>query len=146
MPALGQALAFAAEAGADPAKIREVVLTPTGGNYLPEKWLPQNVMRDTYEPGFALKLMHEDPGAAALRRPRPRRADGRDGLDHRLFAQAKGVGYGREGCSAATELSQAGRRRRDHRHRTTPRPQEGAAANAYDDERSKACRWFASNC
>jgi 3-hydroxyisobutyrate dehydrogenase-like beta-hydroxyacid dehydrogenase len=63
MPALGEALAFAAKAGADPAKVREVVLASTGANYLLERWLPQNVMRDAYEPGFALRLMHKDLGA-----------------------------------------------------------------------------------
>jgi 3-hydroxyisobutyrate dehydrogenase-like beta-hydroxyacid dehydrogenase len=106
MPALGEALTFAVKAGADPAKVREIVLTATGGNYLLANWLPQYMLRDNYEGGFALELMHKDLGAALaaardLGVPMPEA-----GLAYQLFAQAKGLGYGRQDYSAVSKLTQ----------------------------------------
>jgi 3-hydroxyisobutyrate dehydrogenase-like beta-hydroxyacid dehydrogenase len=106
MPALGEALTFAVKAGADLAKVREIVLTATGGNYLLANWLPQYMLQDKYDGGFALELMHKDLGAALaaardLGVPMPEAA-----LAHQLFAQAKGLGYGRQDYSAVSKITQ----------------------------------------
>lgn len=106
MPALGEALTFAVKAGADLAKVRDIVLTATGGNYLLANWLPQYMLQDKYDGGFALELMHKDLGAALaaardLGVPMPEAA-----LAHQLFAQAKGLGYGREDYSAVSKITQ----------------------------------------
>jgi len=106
MPALGEALTFAVKAGADLEKVREIVLTATGGNYLLANWLPQFMLQDTYEGGFALELMHKDLGAALsaardLGVPMPE-----TGLAYQLFAQAKGLGYGRQDYSAVSRITQ----------------------------------------
>lgn len=106
MPALGEALTFAVKAGADLAKVREIVLTATGGNYLLANWLPQYMLQDKYDGGFALELMHKDLGAALsaardLGVPMPEAA-----LAHQIFAQAKGLGYGRQDYSAVSKITQ----------------------------------------
>ncbi len=106
MPALGEALTFAVKAGADLEKVREIVMTATGGNYLLANWLPQYMLQDKYDGGFALELMHKDLGAALsaardLNVPMPAA-----GLAYQLFAQAKGLGYGREDYSAVSKITQ----------------------------------------
>ncbi len=106
MPALGEAFTFAVKAGADLEKVREIVLTATGGNYLLANWIPQYMLQDKYEGGFALELMHKDLGAALaaardLGVPMPEAA-----LAQQLFAQAKGLGYGREDYSAVSKITQ----------------------------------------
>lgn len=106
MPALGEALTFAVKAGADLEKVREIVLTATGGNYLLANWIPQYMLQDKYDGGFALELMHKDLGAALsaardLGVPMPEA-----GLAYQLFAQAKGLGYGRQDYSAVSKITQ----------------------------------------
>lgn len=106
MPALGEALTFAAKAGADLAKVREVILTSSGGNYLLDKWLPQNMLQDRYEGGFALELMQKDLGAVLATARELGVPMIETGLAFQLFAQAKGLGYGREDYSAVSKLTQ----------------------------------------
>jgi 3-hydroxyisobutyrate dehydrogenase-like beta-hydroxyacid dehydrogenase len=57
-----EVLTLAAKAGLDPAQVREIVLASSGGSTVLDTWVPRNVLRDVYEPGFALKLMHKDVG------------------------------------------------------------------------------------
>ena len=53
---------LAAKAGLDPAQVREIVLASSGGSTVLDTWVPRNLLRDVYEPGFALKLMYKDVG------------------------------------------------------------------------------------
>jgi 3-hydroxyisobutyrate dehydrogenase-like beta-hydroxyacid dehydrogenase len=102
MPILAEALTLAAKMGADVAKVREAILTSSGGNYLLEKWLPQTILQDTYEVGFTLDLMLKDLHVALT----TARALGvpafATGLSAQLFAQAQGLGYGQKDYSAVS--------------------------------------------
>jgi 2-hydroxy-3-oxopropionate reductase len=62
MAANAEALTLAAKAGLDPAQVREIVLASSGGSTVLDTWVPRNLLRDVYEPGFALKLMYKDVG------------------------------------------------------------------------------------
>lgn len=62
MAANAEVLTLAAKAGLDPAQVREIVLASSGGSTVLDTWVPRNLLRDTYEPGFALKLMYKDVG------------------------------------------------------------------------------------
>jgi 3-hydroxyisobutyrate dehydrogenase-like beta-hydroxyacid dehydrogenase len=53
-----------AKAGLDPAQLREIVLASSGGSTVLDTWVPRNLLRDVYEPGFALRLMYKDAGLA----------------------------------------------------------------------------------
>lgn len=106
MPALGEALTFAVKAGADLAKVRDIVLTATGGNYLLANWIPNYMLKDTYEGGFALELMHKDLGAALSAAKDLGVSMPEAGLAYQLFGMAKGLGYGRQDYSAVSKLTQ----------------------------------------
>jgi 3-hydroxyisobutyrate dehydrogenase-like beta-hydroxyacid dehydrogenase len=62
MVANAEALTLGAKAGLDPAQLREIVLASSGGSTVLDTWVPRNVLRDEYEPGFALRLMYKDAG------------------------------------------------------------------------------------
>jgi 3-hydroxyisobutyrate dehydrogenase-like beta-hydroxyacid dehydrogenase len=62
MVANAEALTLGAKAGLDPAQLREIVLASSGGSTNLDAWVPRNVLRDEYEPGFALRLMYKDAG------------------------------------------------------------------------------------
>ncbi|HEY0574591.1 MAG TPA: NAD(P)-dependent oxidoreductase [Pseudonocardia sp.] len=64
MVANAEALTLGAKAGLDPAQLREIVLSSSGGSTVLDTWVPRNLLRDVYEPGFALKLMYKDAGLA----------------------------------------------------------------------------------
>jgi len=64
MIANAEALTLAAKAGLDPAQVRDIVLASSGGSTVLDTWVPRNLLRDVYEPGFALRLMHKDAGLA----------------------------------------------------------------------------------
>ena len=62
MVANAEVLTLAAKAGLDPAQVREIVLASSGGSTVLDTWVPRNLLKDVYEPGFALKLMYKDAG------------------------------------------------------------------------------------
>jgi 2-hydroxy-3-oxopropionate reductase len=64
MVANAEALTLGAKAGLDPAQLREIVLASSGGSTVLDTWVPRNVLRDEYDPGFALRLMYKDAGLA----------------------------------------------------------------------------------
>jgi 3-hydroxyisobutyrate dehydrogenase-like beta-hydroxyacid dehydrogenase len=64
MVANSEALTLGAKAGLDPAQLREIVLASSGGSTVLDTWVPRNLLRDVYEPGFALRLMYKDAGLA----------------------------------------------------------------------------------
>jgi 3-hydroxyisobutyrate dehydrogenase-like beta-hydroxyacid dehydrogenase len=64
MVANSEALTLGAKAGLDPAQLREIVLSSSGGSTVLDTWVPRNLLRDVYEPGFALRLMYKDAGLA----------------------------------------------------------------------------------
>lgn len=106
MPLLAEVLTLAAKMGADIDKVREAILTSSGGNYLLEAWLPRTILQDQYEGGFALDLMLKDLHLALT----TARAIGvplfETSLSAQLFTQAQGLGYGRKDYSAVSLLYQ----------------------------------------
>jgi 3-hydroxyisobutyrate dehydrogenase-like beta-hydroxyacid dehydrogenase len=64
MIANAEGLVFAQRAGADLSKVREVLATATGANYLLEQWLPKTWLAGTFAGGFALDLLRKDVAAA----------------------------------------------------------------------------------
>jgi 3-hydroxyisobutyrate dehydrogenase-like beta-hydroxyacid dehydrogenase len=60
MTANVEILTMGVKAGADARQVREILLQSTSANRLLEDWIPKTVLEDTYEPGFALKLMYKD--------------------------------------------------------------------------------------
>lgn len=101
-----EALTFGVKLGLPAETIRNVVLTATAQNYLLQNWLPQNLLQDRYELGFALELMLKDLNVAlqtarAYDVPMPVA-----GLAQQLYALAKGLGYGRNDYSAVSQIYQ----------------------------------------
>jgi 3-hydroxyisobutyrate dehydrogenase-like beta-hydroxyacid dehydrogenase len=64
MVANAEALTLATKAGLDPEQVREIVLASSGGSTVMDTWVPRNLLRDVYDPGFALRLMYKDAGLA----------------------------------------------------------------------------------
>lgn len=60
MTANAEILAMGVKAGGDAKQIREILLQSTSSNRLLAEWIPRTMLEDTYEPGFALKLMYKD--------------------------------------------------------------------------------------
>lgn len=60
MAANAEALTIGVKAGVDGRLMREIIQVSTGGNRLLEDWIPNTILKDSYEPGFALKLMLKD--------------------------------------------------------------------------------------
>jgi 3-hydroxyisobutyrate dehydrogenase-like beta-hydroxyacid dehydrogenase len=60
MAANAEVLTMGVKAGADAKLLREIILASTGSNRLLEDWIPKTMLKDTYEPGFALNLMYKD--------------------------------------------------------------------------------------
>jgi 2-hydroxy-3-oxopropionate reductase len=100
-----EGLIFAQKAGADVAKVREVILTATGANYLLERWSTA-WLEGTFEPGFALDLLRKDLAAAldagrAINTPMPSSA-----LAYQLYTAASADGHGREDYSSVATFYQ----------------------------------------
>jgi 3-hydroxyisobutyrate dehydrogenase-like beta-hydroxyacid dehydrogenase len=101
-----EGLVFAERAGADVARVRDVILTATGANYLLEKWLPTTWLAGTFTPGFALDLLRKDLAAAldagrAMQVPMPSSA-----LAYQLYTAASADGHGSDDYSAVATFHQ----------------------------------------
>lgn len=59
-----EALVFAEQAGADLEKVRKVIATATGSNYVLDQWLPKTWLAGRFEGGFAMDLLRKDVAAA----------------------------------------------------------------------------------
>jgi 3-hydroxyisobutyrate dehydrogenase-like beta-hydroxyacid dehydrogenase len=95
-----EALVFAAKAGADIGKVRDVILTATGANYLLEKWLPTTWLANEPAGGFALDLFRKDLAAALDAARAMGVAMPATGLAYQLFTASSGEGHGRDDYSA----------------------------------------------
>lgn len=100
-----EALAFGVKAGIPAETLREVLLAGTATNWILEHWLPQNVLKGSYEPaGFALRLMRKDL-SAALATARELGVPLLQGaLDEQLFTLSEGQGRGSWDFSAIARL------------------------------------------
>ncbi len=106
MIGLSEGFTFGVKAGASAESLREVLMNATAGNYLMDKWLPQNMFKDDYSQGFASELMHKDLGAAL--------SAARDigvpmmgtAFAQQMYGVVKGLGYNREDYSAVSRIYQ----------------------------------------
>ena len=64
MIANAEGLVFARRAGADLARVRDVLASATASNYLLEQWLPKTWLAGHFDGGFALDLLRKDLAAA----------------------------------------------------------------------------------
>jgi 3-hydroxyisobutyrate dehydrogenase-like beta-hydroxyacid dehydrogenase len=101
-----EGLVFAKKAGADVERVRDVILTATGANYLLENWLPTTWLSGSFAGGFALDLLRKDLAAAldaarTLGVPMPSSA-----LAYQLYTAASGEGHGREDYSSVATFHQ----------------------------------------
>ena len=95
-----EGLVFAKKSGADVERVRDVILTATGANYLLEHWLPTTWLSGTFDGGFALDLLRKDLAAAldaarAMGVSMPSSA-----LAYQLYTAASGEGHGRQDYSS----------------------------------------------
>ena len=112
-----EGLVFAQKAGADVERVRDVILTATGANYLLEKWLPTTWLAGTFTPGFALDLLRKDLAAAldaarSMGVPMPSSA-----LAYQLYTAASADGHGRDDYSSVATF---------HQRSTAPEPPDEA--------------------
>lgn len=101
-----EVLTMGVKAGLDVGMLREIILNSSGGNFILEGWLPQNVLKDEYEAGFALKLMYEDVGQApgqAQQQGTPMRLGN---LAHELYGMFNNEESGSKGYSVVSRLYQ----------------------------------------
>ncbi len=101
-----EGLVFARSAGADVERVRDVILTATGANYLLEKWLPTTWLAGSFEGGFALDLLRKDLAAAldtarTMGVPMPSSA-----LAYQLYTAASADGHGRDDYSSVATFHQ----------------------------------------
>jgi 3-hydroxyisobutyrate dehydrogenase-like beta-hydroxyacid dehydrogenase len=101
-----EGLVFAKKAGADVARVREVILTATGANYLLENWLPQTWLSGSFAGGFGLDLLRKDLAAAldaarTMGVPMPSSS-----LAYQLYTATSGEGHGREDYSSVATFYQ----------------------------------------
>ena len=59
-----EGLVFARRAGADLARVREVLASATASNYLLDQWLPKTWLAGRFDGGFATDLLRKDLAAA----------------------------------------------------------------------------------
>jgi len=106
MLGLSEGFTFGVKAGANAEALREVLMNATAGNYLMDKWLPQNMFKDDYSQGFASELMFKDLSAAL--------SAGREmgvpmmatALAQQMYSLIKSLGYNREDYSAVSRIYQ----------------------------------------
>jgi 3-hydroxyisobutyrate dehydrogenase-like beta-hydroxyacid dehydrogenase len=102
-----EAFTVGVKAGADPEKVREVLLSATSSSYLMEKWMPQSLLKNDFSTGFASELLFKDLSAAL--------SAGKDlgvpmmatALAHQLYATVKGMGYNRDDYMVVSKLYEA---------------------------------------
>jgi 3-hydroxyisobutyrate dehydrogenase-like beta-hydroxyacid dehydrogenase len=123
MPVLAEVLTLATKMGADVEKVREAIASASGSNYLLEKWLPQTILQDQYEGGFALDLMLKDLQIALSTARELGVPAFATSLSAQLFTQAQGLGYGQKDYSAISLLYQDAAQITIANGRTRPRNQ-----------------------
>jgi 3-hydroxyisobutyrate dehydrogenase-like beta-hydroxyacid dehydrogenase len=102
-----EAFTVGVKAGADPEKVREVLLSATSSSYLMDKWMPQSLLKNDFSIGFASELLFKDLSAAL--------SAGKDlgvpmmatALAHQLYATVKGMGYNRDDYMVVSKLYEA---------------------------------------
>lgn len=106
MAANCEALALAVKCGLKADALRELILASSGSNWLLEHHVPHNVLRDRYEPGFALRLMSKDLRLAEELATQAGLPIFLGTLARQLYRMAEGLGYSEQDFSCVAQLYQ----------------------------------------
>ena len=106
MLANAEALTLGAKAGVDAKTLRDVIVSATGSNYLLENSIPQNILQDRYEAGFALDLMLKDVDLAVELGRDVKAPTMAAGLAQQMYRIVSGLGHGGDDFSAVSTLYQ----------------------------------------
>lgn len=106
MLANAEALTLGVKAGVDATTLRDVIVSATGANYLLENAIPQNILQDRYEAGFALDLMLKDVDLAVELGRDVRAPTMAASLAQQMYRVVSGLGYGGADFSAVSTLYQ----------------------------------------
>ncbi len=106
MAANCEALALGVKCGLKADALRELILASSGANWLLEHHVPRNVLRDRYEPGFALRLMSKDLRLAEELASQAELPIFLGTLARQLYRMAEGLGYGEQDFSCVARLYQ----------------------------------------
>lgn len=106
MLANAEALTLGVKAGVDATILRDVIVSATGANYLLEKSIPQNILQDRYEAGFALDLMLKDVDLAVELGRDVRAPTIAAALAQQVYRIVSGLGEGGSDFSAVSTLYQ----------------------------------------
>lgn len=106
MMATAEALTLGVKEGVPAETLREIILASTGTSWQLQNAVPGSILKDSYEPKFALKLLHKDLGIAA----QLARENGTPllagALVHQTYGLLKGLGKGDLDFSAISTLYQ----------------------------------------
>jgi len=106
MMANAEMLTLGVKEGVKAEVLREIILTATGANWQLQNAAPNTILKDQYQPGFALELLVKDLGIAG----QMAREDGTPlllgNLAHQMYGMLKGLGKGRQDFTAISTLYQ----------------------------------------
>lgn len=106
MIAVAESFTLAVKAGADADVARDIIMNSAGANYLLGTWIRDRLLEDSYEPGFATRLMQKDLGAALESARRLGVPMMMTALAYQLYELAEGHGYGDEDYCAVGKIYQ----------------------------------------
>ena len=106
MIANAEAFTFGVKAGIRAEVLQQVLSAATGQNFLLDRWVPLTLMKDLYEPGFALSLMLKDLNLIVSTAKELGVPLFEGTLAQQLFALAGGLGFAAKDYSAVGLLYQ----------------------------------------
>lgn len=106
MMASAEALTLGVKEGVPAETLREIILASTGANWQLQNSVPVTILKDCYDPRFALKLMHKDLGIAGEMAKQNGTPFLAGAVAHQIYGLLKGLGKGDLDFSAVSTLYQ----------------------------------------